>query len=252
MTRDTIPSSATPRLADYRDHYAADAGAIVDPGALPPARRASELRRLEALVRLLRLRPDERLLDVGCGSGWLAARCQAAGGSVWALDLARLGVVAARRRFPGIAHFQVADVYHLPYAPACFDAAVLSEVVEHLEDMGAALAQVARVLRPGGRLLVSVPYRETILYHLCIHCNRLTPGNAHLHSFDVAGLAAHLEAQGLRVVCAEVLGNKLLELASFPWHTRRWPHGAWRAVDRLLNRLVPRPAFLAMLAVRPA
>ncbi|MEW6756535.1 MAG: methyltransferase domain-containing protein [Candidatus Latescibacterota bacterium] len=252
MTRDATPPGPANRLTDYREHYTADAESIMDPGDLPPARAASEGRRVEALVRLLRPHAGERLLDMGCGSGWLAERCQAAGGRVWAADLARLGVTRARRRYPAVAHFQVADAYHLPFAASSFDAVVLSEVVEHLEDVGAALAQACRVLRPGGRLLVSVPFRETILYHLCIHCNRLTPAHAHLHSFDRETLAACLAAQGLRVLRTEMLGNRLLELAAFPWRTRGWPHALWRAADRLLNRLVPRPAFMAVLAVRPA
>ena len=63
--------AAKPRLVDYKAHYQADAEAIVDPQSLDPVRRASEHRRLETLVRLLGIRRGERLLDIGCGSGWL-------------------------------------------------------------------------------------------------------------------------------------------------------------------------------------
>jgi SAM-dependent methyltransferase len=245
-------SAPARRLRDYRDHYRADAAAILDPRALAPARRASEERRLETLVRLLRLRPGEGLLDLGCGSGWLAERCRRAGARVWAADLALAGVAGAKARFPQVHHYQVADVYHLPFAPARFDAVALSEVAEHLEDLAGALAEVARLLRPGGRLLVSVPYREVIAEHLCIHCNRLTPANAHLHSFDEGKLAACLRGQGLEPGPPLLVNNKALELVGFPRWTRAWPYWAWRACDRLSIALVGRAAFLGMLATKPA
>ena len=237
-------------LLDYKTHYQVDAEAIVDPEALGPLRHASEHRRLETLVRLLRLREQEKLLDIGCGSGWLAARCRAAGARVWAMDIAPAGVAAAQARFPEAGYFQVGDGYHLPFAPESFDVLVLSEVVEHLEDVERTLEEVHRVLRPGGRVLLSVPYRETIVQHLCIHCNRFTPAHAHLHSFDEEKLGNCLKGRGLQVQRVVLLTNKLLELAGFPRWSRRWPYQGWRSVDRLFNRLTGKPAFLCMLAAK--
>ena len=240
------------RLQDYREHYRRDAEAIIDPGALPPTRRASEERRFEALVRLLQPRSGERLLDMGCGSGWLAERCRQAGARVWAADIALTGVAGARARFPQVPHYQVADVYHLPFAAGGFDAVLLSEVAEHLEDLDRAFAELARLLRPGGRLLVSVPYRETILEHLCIHCNRLTPANAHLHSFDEAKLAACLRGAGLEPYASLRVNNKVLELIGAPRLLQAWPFWVWRSLDRLGNLLVGRAAFLGLVAGKPA
>jgi SAM-dependent methyltransferase len=250
MTADLKKEAAGQSLTDYREHYRADAEAIVDPGELDSLRHASEHRRFEALVRLLQLQPGERVLDIGCGSGWLADRCQAAGARVLAMDIAPAGVRAARGRFPAIADFLAGDGYHLPYADASFDVVVLSEVVEHLEEVETALTEVRRVLKPGGRVLVSVPYKERILHHLCIHCNQMTPANAHLHSFDESKLQGHLRNSGLGVDRQVLLTNKLLELAGFPRWSRRWPYWCWRSVDRLFNRIVPRPGFLCVLAVR--
>ena len=124
-----------PRLSDYRIHYWLDADLIEDPADLHPARSASELRRLETIRRALRLGRGEFLLDLGCGSGWLAQLCHEAGVLVVATDLATAGVAGARARFPGAARFAVTDAYHTALADESFDAVVLSEVVEHLEDI---------------------------------------------------------------------------------------------------------------------
>lgn len=236
------------RLSDYRTHYRVDAAFIEDPGDLQPVRSASERRRLESIRARLRLRPGQTMLDLGCGSGWLSHLCSQTGARVVACDIAPAGVAAARARFPEVAAHTTADVYHIGLSSGSFDAVVLSEVLEHLEDPAAGLAEAARLLKPGGRLLVTVPYRETIVEHLCVHCNRLTPANAHLHAFDDRHLRGLLEASGLRVVDVGHMSNKLLELAGFPEWSRRWPRWLWRAVDGTCNAVIGKPAFLLTIA----
>jgi ubiquinone/menaquinone biosynthesis C-methylase UbiE len=238
------------KLTDYKAHYRADADAIVDPQALEPLRRASEMRRLETLVHLLNLQRGERVLDLGCGSGWLTDRCSRQGAKVCAMDIGFGGVAGAMARFPDAGSYQVGDLYYLPYAASHFDVAVLSEVVEHLDDIESAFAEARRVLRPGGRLLVSVPYRETIVDHLCIHCNRLTPANAHLHRFDEEKLATFFERSGFAVTHVRLMSNKVLELAGFPRWSARWPDALWRLADAACNRIVPKPAFLCITGVK--
>jgi SAM-dependent methyltransferase len=235
-------------LGDYLAHYRVDAESIVDPQEMDPLRFASERRRFEALTRMLQIEKGERLLDAGCGSGWLAADTARAGARVSAFDIAWLGVHAARGRYGGDATYSVGDLYHLAYADDSFDIAVLSEVVEHLEDIDGALTEVGRVIRPGGRLLVSVPYRETIVPHLCIHCNQLTPANAHLHRFDEEALHQYLRRAGMQPLRTLCLTNKGLELLRFPLRSQAWPHWTWRLVDRLCNRLTGKAAFMAVLA----
>ena len=244
-------SVTSKRLADYRTHYEADAQAIDDPQALEPSRYHSEKRRVETLVRGLPLEDGVRVLDVGCGSGWFAKECAEVGARVWATDLSRKGVGGARDRYPTAGLFQVGDVYGLAFVDSSFDIVLLSEVLEHLEDLDGAVGEVARVLRPGGQLLVGVPYREKIVRHLCVHCNQFTPANAHLHSFDEHSLGNLLRRFGLEPRRLIFLNNKLLELIRFPLRSARLPHALWRCFDRLCNATIGKAGFLSILAEKP-
>lgn len=99
--------------------------------------------------------PGPRVLNAGAGTGSFSLRLAESGFEVTSADASPAAVEVLRRRVPG--EVAQADVTALPFADAMYDAAVLGEVLEHVEGDRAALAEVARVLRPGGVLAVSVP-----------------------------------------------------------------------------------------------
>ena len=112
----------------------------------------------DALLTLVPEDPPGRLLDIGTGTGrvleLLAPRVRQAVG----VDASKAMLALARSRLaqPGLAHCAVrlADMYRLPLADASFDTAVLQMVLHYAEDPAGAVAEAARVLRPGGRLIV--------------------------------------------------------------------------------------------------
>ena len=113
------------------------------------------------ILDALGLRPGERVLDLGCGPGFLAAEMAVAvgpRGAVHGADLSAAMLEIAARRAPGpdAAPIELSrqDVLGLSLPDAAFDAAVCTQVYEYVDDMPAALAEARRVLVPGGRLLV--------------------------------------------------------------------------------------------------
>jgi SAM-dependent methyltransferase len=108
---------------------------------------------LSAVLDRLDLPPDASLLDAGCGSGRtlddLARRGQARG-----IELNPLGVRASRERGHAV---QEAPVEAIPHGDGSFDLVTCLDVIEHTDDDVAALRELNRVTKSGGRLIVTVP-----------------------------------------------------------------------------------------------
>ncbi|MEX0673493.1 MAG: bifunctional demethylmenaquinone methyltransferase/2-methoxy-6-polyprenyl-1,4-benzoquinol methylase UbiE [Gaiellaceae bacterium] len=99
------------------------------------------------------VRPGDRVLDACCGTGDLAVACARAGGQVTGLDFSERMLERARRKAPELEWVQ-GDLLALPFADGTFDAATVGFGVRNVEDVGAGLRELRRVLRPGGRLAV--------------------------------------------------------------------------------------------------
>ncbi|HEY0639898.1 MAG TPA: class I SAM-dependent methyltransferase [Pseudonocardiaceae bacterium] len=100
-----------------------------------------------------------RILDAGCGSGPLSAALRGRGAVVTGIDASAGMLALARRRLGDDVALHVADLRDpLPFADGAFDDVVASLVLHYLEDWGPTLAEMRRVLRPGGRLIASVQH----------------------------------------------------------------------------------------------
>jgi SAM-dependent methyltransferase len=114
-----------------------------------------ELRERLLLDLFLSASPGPSVLNAGAGQGSFSLRLARHGFEVTSIDDSPAAVDVLRARLPG--PVERADVTAMPFADESFDAAVLGEVLEHVPDDAGALSEVARVLRPGGVLAVSVP-----------------------------------------------------------------------------------------------
>jgi SAM-dependent methyltransferase len=156
----------------------------------------------------LGLQPGDRVLDMGCGAGRHAFEMFRRGAHVVAFDqdadelgavLDLFGAMREAGEVPAGAEADIkeGDALALPFADGEFDRVVAAEVLEHLPDDATAAAELARVLRPGGTLAVSVPrwLPERICWALSDAYHRVEGG--HVRIYTRGQLVRTLEATGL-------------------------------------------------------
>jgi arsenite methyltransferase len=123
-----------------------------------------------AVLEVLDLRAGERVLDVGCGPGMLVeelARAVGPMGHVAGIDVSESALSLARERcaiLPWV-EFRASSALQIDHPDASFDAAVSTQVFEYVSDVDLALAELHRILRPGGRCLILDTDWRTVLWH---------------------------------------------------------------------------------------
>jgi SAM-dependent methyltransferase len=135
----------------------------------------------------------ERVLDLGCGAGGFLTALRDAGAEPVGVEIAE--AAAERARATGIEVRLLEPDGTIPAAHGEFDLVWCSEVLEHIPDVGAALFEVRRVLKPGGRLLVTVP-RISRVRALLRFEQEFDPLGQHVRFFTRRSLATTLDATG--------------------------------------------------------
>jgi len=235
------------------------------------------------------IRPGDRVLDLGCGGGRHAFEVYRRGGRVVACDLdpAELGPVTSMfgamtaegeagsgagagsgAAAPGAAAIS-GDAAHLPFCDKSFDLVIASEVLEHILDDQRAMNELARVLRPGGRIAVTVPafFPERICWGLSAAYHEVPGGHVRIYTrveleakLVRAGLVPrwHHHAHGLHsaywwLKCAVGVGKDDHPLVSayhrmLVWDIMKRP-AATRLAERALNPVIGKS--LVVYAVKP-
>jgi SAM-dependent methyltransferase len=189
-----------------------------------------------------------QLLDIGCGTGAnLPLLCEAVdeGGSITALDFSPLALQFARDHLGDLpVSLLRGDAIHLPFADGSFDIVTMLDVLEHVEDDGAATREIHRVLRPGGAFILSVPAYQNLwsAHDEALH---------HFRRYEYHGLGKTLRASGLSVWRLSFAMSLMPPLAWFwrrfvlpfkprrPADARRHSEGAvLPAVPPFLNRVL--------------
>ena len=143
---------------------------------------------------------ETRWLDVGCGTGALLEEVRARwpGAAGVGVDLSLEMLAIARHRLPPTVALIAADAGRLPLADGSFDLATCTSALHHWPEPEVALAEVARVLRPGGRLVLTDWRDDDPRLRVFSRLLRLVD-RSHRRSYRAAEARGMLEAAGFRV-----------------------------------------------------
>ncbi len=118
------------------------------------ARHAFVSEKAKGLVELLAPKPEERILDLGCGTGALTAEIAACGAEVFGIDRSADMIAEARKKFPAL-RFEVIDARELSFAGE-FDAVFSNAVLHWIREPERIMTGVEKALRPGGRFVAEL------------------------------------------------------------------------------------------------
>ncbi|HVS11729.1 MAG TPA: class I SAM-dependent methyltransferase [Planctomycetota bacterium] len=174
-------------------------------------------RRLLTIVEWLEPAADDRVLDAGCGRGfYLRFLRELSAAELFGVEL-ELPIVArartALRAESGI-HLVLASLPELPFADSSFDKVILSEVLEHVPDDGAALREVARVVRRGGLIAITVPNADYPFWWDPINKSLEACFGTHVSSGPLAGIWANHVRLYRRGELRDLVASQGLELVA--------------------------------------
>ena len=217
--------------------------------------------KLTMIDQLIRphLKAGSHVLEIGCGAGNLLLQATVPGSFPVALDLSMQALTFVRSRLEeakssaeapsGFACTQAIGEF-LPLKDESFDCVLMSEVIEHLEAPQISIREAARVLRPGGRLLITTPnYRSFwLLMEWTVDRLNMAPkmaGEQHISRFHPSSLKSLLIESGLDVEYAGSIYNlsPFLSLVS--------PEQAKRQLQRELDGRSALGMILVAIAVKP-
>lgn len=191
----------------YQEYWSRDS-AIPDEDATTPMRIALLLSALRGIGAPGGGRV--RVLDAGCGSGGFSGVLTARGHKVCGIDISPSAIEKARRRAPQ-SKFEVCSLEsRLPFEDEAFDAVWSTEVIEHLFQPDFFLKEACRILRPGGRIILTTPYHgfwKNIAVSAAGFDRHFDPKGPHIRFFSPASLRAMLEDSGFSRVSWEGIGR---------------------------------------------
>jgi ubiquinone/menaquinone biosynthesis C-methylase UbiE len=160
----------------------------------------------DELRTVLRTAP---VLEVGCGDGSFTTNLAEQFSSVTGIDISASQIADNKARLPHITFRQHDVSQRFPFPDGSFEVVWCSEVLEHLFDPAFALREMHRILRPGGRLLVTVPYHgrfKNVLIALFNWDEHFVPSTSHIRFYTKRSLGRIVSAAGLDSIRIKTCG----------------------------------------------
>jgi len=236
----------------YIEHYEIDAEISDYFNPFPLAWRIEFDRLHSTILKGMKLIEGKFVLDVGSGGGWLVDHVINKGkSSIVSMDLSSKNISKLVELFPNERYTGVVgDALNMPFKDGVFDYVVASEVIEHVPDPKLFLEHLYRVVKPGGKLIISTPYKEQIVYSVCVHCNKPTPHSAHLHSFNEKKLSDLFNENNV-IKRFKFVNHWWLLKTRFHILFSFLPYFMWRKIDKFFIFLVKRPSRIILEIEKP-
>ena len=225
----------------YLEHYQKDAEFFDYSKKRNIVIRMSNKRLYQAILN--NVSPEHKeILDVGCGRAWVAQKLLAKNKFVCSMDISDVNPIMALKSEPSKNHSAVvADVFNLPFKKKSFDLIIASEIMEHVWNPKLFISNLYSILKPGGRLIITTPYDEKIRQVLCIHCNKLTPLSAHIHSFSEKNIKNYIPTE-IEDYHYKAFSNQLSAKMRINVLTAFYPFKLWYFNDKIINYLISKPS----------
>jgi SAM-dependent methyltransferase len=214
----------------------------------------SNARLISACTRLAKWKPGARIADLGCGSGIFTSLLHQRGFDAVGLDLSPKLIALAQAQYPKVAFFE-GDVEDLPFPTASLDGILLSGLLHHLPDPARCVAEVCRVLKPGGSFAAFDPNRMNPFMYL--YRDRSSPlyspvGVTENERPVLAGRIAALFKEAHFQVGTDYLSN--LNYRYLASSKLRWLLPVYNAVDRVVfapDLMKPLRSFVLTYGEKP-
>jgi len=193
-----------------------------------PSRR----REVDGFVRRLCWVPRGKLLDVGCGSGLWLILMRELGWEVEGVDFDQISVNLAREHGLKVHQGALAEQN---FGSDSFNAITLNHVIEHVPDPAQTLTECARILKPGGQLIVATPNASALAHRVLGRNWRGLEPPRHLHLFSPASMQSLLNKAGFRNASVQAHNSLFIWQESF----KLWNQSQHSLLARLLERVGP-------------
>jgi SAM-dependent methyltransferase len=167
------------------------------------------------ILELLDLRPGDRVLDAGCGSGYFVEQVARTGARPAGVDVSWRSVRFCRQHTPGL--YVASAVARLPFRDSVFDKVLFTDVIEHMREDRQAVAELARVARPGASVVITTAALEGPLtgtrFNRLFHDDPSSPEFHVVDGYTADSLRAIMDAAGIEMDAVRYTTYLLSELA---------------------------------------